>query len=108
MAEGLLAYRLAMLATVLAVGGAQLADKGTRVFAFFTVWNWWLLGVFFALGAVASARTVVAARRGPRAAAVHEARPADALDVAMATAFHVVVPVSFVSFFGLFFFLSRR
>ncbi|KAI3425966.1 hypothetical protein D9Q98_007935 [Chlorella vulgaris] len=52
----LLCYRLAMLAWGLFIGISQVLDKGSRVFAFYTVWNWWLLTAFFALGSWASLR----------------------------------------------------
>jgi hypothetical protein len=40
----------------------QLADSGTRPLAFFTIWNFILLMVFFAIGTAESVRRVFGSR----------------------------------------------
>lgn len=97
-----------MLALCLAIGVPQLAARGPWIFTFFTVWNWWLLTFYFGAAAASSLRSWRAgARPGPatrsaRACAHPSAAPrarqppADWLDRAAATAFHVTIPVAAV------------
>ena len=119
-----------MLLLCLAVGIPQLATRGFVVFVFFTVWNWWLLTLYFAAAVVSSWRSWQASRRsdqqtsvavvgdvsavdvnraGDEAAPLHQAanygnavipspphhhHPADWIEKAAATLFHVIVPVA--------------
>lgn len=62
--EVLLAYRLSMLCWALFIGLRQLARRGPYAFVFFTVWNWWLLTLFFLCGSAASLRAWARKRRG--------------------------------------------
>ncbi|KAK9812674.1 hypothetical protein WJX72_001650 [[Myrmecia] bisecta] len=50
----LLAYRATALLFIVALGAYQVHDRGFKVFAFYTVWSWWLLAAFFALASAAS------------------------------------------------------
>lgn len=72
--EVLLAYRVAMLCWALFIGLRQLAHRGPYVFVFFTVWNWWLLTLFFLCGSAASLRAWVRKRRGSGASSAAPAR----------------------------------
>ncbi|KAL4436938.1 hypothetical protein ABPG75_004077 [Micractinium tetrahymenae] len=63
----LLAYRLVMLCWALFIGLRQLLQRGPHVFVFFTVWNWWLLTLFFLCGSAASLRAWARRRRGSSA-----------------------------------------
>ncbi|KAH7623901.1 hypothetical protein Ndes2526B_g01147 [Nannochloris sp. 'desiccata'] len=101
----LLAYRLAMLLICLGIGLEQLLRRGPIVLAFFTVWNWWLLTVYFALSSAASLRSVNAATRNSRRTTIttrtttaalesHHLLPADWIEKSAATIFHVIVPIS--------------
>jgi hypothetical protein len=61
----LAALRGLLAAYIFAMGGAQISRLGTFVFKFYTIWNWWLLGLYFALAALAS---VTCARKEAAAA----------------------------------------
>lgn len=92
----LLAYRLCMLAWGLYIGIGQLLDKGPYVFVFYTVWNWWMLTLFFALASAASIR----GWRRRRAAAsgrptdTEQQHAADWLDRAAIATFSIEAPLS--------------
>eukprot|EP00887_Chlorella_sp_A99_P008142 scaffold12.g8142.t1 len=99
----LAAYRIAMLAWSLGIGINQLFDKGGHVFRFFTVWNWWLLTLFFGLASAASLRGLWRARaarrgaaRGAGRGATGAGRPADLLDKATMVAFAMEAPTTLV------------
>ncbi|GFR45578.1 hypothetical protein Agub_g6972 [Astrephomene gubernaculifera] len=51
----LAAMRAVLAIYIFTLGGLQLSKLGGFVFKFYTIWNWWLLGLYFALAAVASA-----------------------------------------------------
>ena len=78
-----------MLCWALQIGVQQLVAKGPVVLTFFTVWNWWLLTLFFFLASLASLRALWRARRGGAVAD----RPADALEKFAVVALAVEAPV---------------
>ncbi|PSC70223.1 hypothetical protein C2E20_6303 [Micractinium conductrix] len=98
----LLCYRAAALGWALIIGLCQLANKGPYVFVFFTVWNWWLLTLYFALASAASARAWLACRQQQQAAETPAAqqqrakggRSADWLERAAVAVFCTETPVT--------------
>ncbi|GIL71532.1 hypothetical protein Vretimale_2619 [Volvox reticuliferus] len=50
----LAAFRAVLAVYIVGMGLMQLSDLGTYVLKFYTIWNWWLLGIYFALAAAAS------------------------------------------------------
>jgi len=84
-----------MFTTALAVGISQLVDKGMVVFSFFTVWNWWLLTMYFAL---ASAASIVSLQGGnPHKHKQRQVQKIGNLEIFTATLFQIVVPVSSIN-----------
>ncbi|PNH06424.1 hypothetical protein TSOC_007187 [Tetrabaena socialis] len=67
----LLAFRAVMAIYIVAMGARQMARVGPYVFKFYTIWNWWLLGLYFALAATAS---FICSRVEAQAAAAAAAR----------------------------------
>ncbi|GIL46192.1 hypothetical protein Vafri_3241 [Volvox africanus] len=47
-------FRAVLAIYIVGMGLMQLSDMGPYVLKFYTIWNWWLLGLYFALAAVAS------------------------------------------------------
>lgn len=61
----LLAYRFACFAWCLALGALQLRRLGPWVLTFATVWNWWLLTLYFGFASTVSAKAGLLWRGGP-------------------------------------------
>ncbi|KAG2455074.1 hypothetical protein HYH02_000896 [Chlamydomonas schloesseri] len=60
---GMCLFRFAMAVYIFGMGATQYMRMGTYVFKFYTIWNWWLLGLYFTLAATASALCVLAESR---------------------------------------------
>jgi hypothetical protein len=71
------------------IGLAQLARRGRKALAFYTVWSWWLLGAYFATAATAS---VLALARG----APHPRRRVGLLGATAVALFHIALPSSVI------------
>jgi hypothetical protein len=50
----LLTYRIVFFLWSLYIGIRQLLSRGPGAFTYFTVWNWWLMTIFFFLASIAS------------------------------------------------------
>ena len=87
----LLTYRAVALVFVVSVGAAQLAQRGPYVLSFYTVWSWWLLGLYFLLATLASALAVTQAPSRRRASTT-----ITPLGAAVVALFHVVLPSSLI------------
>ncbi|GLC37230.1 hypothetical protein PLESTM_000558700 [Pleodorina starrii] len=75
-ATRLAALRAGLAVYIFAMGATQLSRLGPYVFKFYTIWNWWLLGLYFALAAAAS---VLCARQEAAAAEAEAEAEAEAL-----------------------------
>ncbi|PNW84820.1 hypothetical protein CHLRE_03g159700v5 [Chlamydomonas reinhardtii] len=62
-------FRFVMAVYIFGMGGMQFQRMGAYVFKFYTIWNWWLLGIYFTLAATASALCALAETRSARARA---------------------------------------
>ncbi|KXZ51475.1 hypothetical protein GPECTOR_12g438 [Gonium pectorale] len=62
-ASRLAIFRASLAIYIFAMGLTQLLRLGPYVFKFYTIWNWWLLGLYFALAAAASALCAKAERK---------------------------------------------
>ncbi|KAG2440312.1 hypothetical protein HXX76_004420 [Chlamydomonas incerta] len=65
-------FRFVMAVYIFGMGATQFMRMGTYVFKFYTIWNWWLLGLYFMLAATASALCALAESRAARARAADE------------------------------------
>lgn len=120
----LLVWRVAMFAFTAGVLYVQISERGPRAFRFFTVWNWTAIIVYFLLASIASASVVFGgrgdvsseqmARRSSSATSSGSRRmtrsmtgsskgsskmrvdapKSTALSKAVATAFHVLTPMT--------------
>lgn len=87
-ATRLLAYRACALALGVAVGVPQLL-RTPHTLAYYTVWSWWVLTLYFGVATWASARAVLA----PAPPRARRLAPLGAATVAL---FHVALPSSLI------------
>ena len=93
----LLAYRAASLTLALTVGVTQFR-RAPHTLAYYTVWSWWVLTLYFACATAASARAVLASRRaaGSRTTAAPATARLAPLGAATVALFHVALPSSLI------------
>ncbi|GAB4820864.1 hypothetical protein N2152v2_007910 [Parachlorella kessleri] len=95
----LLTYRLLAFVYALAIGVWQLARVGPRVFVFFTVWNWWFLTFYFALGSFLSFSAWQRQRRqrfGQAGGVVPSDPPATTVGKLLVCMYHIEAPLVWV------------
>lgn len=56
--EVLLGHRILMLFISWGLGLTQVIQRGRMIFTFFTVWNWWLLMLYFAFATMSTLKVV--------------------------------------------------
>lgn len=100
----LLTYRATAFAFALAVGINQVA-RAPHTLAYYTVWSWWVLTLYFGVATAASARAVLTRRRADSssssngdatAAAATAPRRLPLLSAVTIALFHVALPSSLI------------